>query len=77
MEQYAPPFTITNEMLLLVGSISEKIGRIDGSNALGARPRLRRSNQIRSIHSTLLIEANSLSFGQVKDVTVKSAVIHA
>lgn len=77
MEQYAPPFTITNEMLLLVGGISEKIGRLDGSNALGARPRLRRSNQIRSIHSTLLIEANSLSFGQVRDVIDGKTVLGA
>ncbi len=68
MSQYAPPFSITNQMLSLVGSISEKIGRIDGIHALDSRPRLRRSNQIRSIHSTLLIEANSLSLGQVRDV---------
>ena len=57
MSQYVPPFSITNQMLSLVGGISEKIGRIDGIHALNARPRLRRSNQIRSIHSTLLIEA--------------------
>ena len=68
MSQYTPPFSITNQMLSLVGSISEKIGRIDGIHALSSRPRLRRSNQIRSIHSTLLIEANSLSLGQVRDV---------
>lgn len=68
MGAYIPPFSITGQMLTLVGSISEKIGRIDGLNALNARPRLRRSNQIRSIHSTLLIEANSLSLGQVRDV---------
>ena len=68
MDRYAPPFSITNQMLSLVGSISEKIGRIDGIHALSSRPRLRRSNQIRSIHSTLLIEANSLSLGQVRDV---------
>lgn len=68
MSQYIPPFSINNQMLSLVGSISEKIGRIDGIHALDARPRLRRSNQLRSIHSTLLIEANSLSLGQVRDV---------
>ena len=28
MEKYTPPFTITNEMLSLVASISEKIGKI-------------------------------------------------
>ena len=68
MDRYVPPFSITHQMLSLVGSISEKIGRIDGISALSSRPRLRRGNQIRSIHSTLLIEANSLSLGQVRDV---------
>lgn len=28
MEKYTPPFTITNQMLSYVASISEKIGRI-------------------------------------------------
>ena len=27
MEKYTPPFTITNEMLSLVSSISEKVGK--------------------------------------------------
>lgn len=37
MEEYKPPFTITNEILSYVSSISEKIGRISvtsTSNAL-------------------------------------------
>ena len=38
-------------------------------------PILRRNNRIRSIHSSLLIEANSLSLEQVKDVIKGKAVI--
>lgn len=68
MENYKPPFTITNEILSYVSSISEKIGRITATSNLQAKPHLRKNNRIRSIHSSLKIEANSLSLGQVRDV---------
>ena len=68
MEHYHPPFHITNVMLQLISSISEKIGRISVWKDFEAKPHLRRNNRIRSIHSSLKIEANSLSFGQVRDV---------
>lgn len=68
MGDYKPPYTITNEMLSYVSSISEKIGRITATGHLEAKPHLRRNNRIKSIHSSLKIEANSLSLGQVRDV---------
>lgn len=68
MEKYSPPFTITNSILSYVASISEKIGRIESISNLGARPHLRKNNRIKSIHSSLKIEANSLSLNQVRDV---------
>ena len=68
MRNLQPPFTITNEMLLHVASISEKIGRITAVCNVEAKPYLRKNNRIRSIHSSLRIEANSLSLGQVRDV---------
>ena len=68
MGDYKPPFTITNEMLAYVSSISEKIGRISAISNLESKPHLRRNNRIKSIHSSLKIEANSLSLGQVRDV---------
>ncbi len=68
MEKHTPPFNITNQMLKLVSSISEKIGRISVTSNLEAKPHLRKNNRIKSIHSSLKIEANSLSFGQVRDV---------
>ena len=68
MENYKPPFTITNEILSYVSSISEKIGRIAIISNLEAKPHLRRNNRIKSIHASLKIEANSLSLGQVRDV---------
>lgn len=75
MEAYRPPFTITNEMLSSVSSISEKIGRMTAFDNLEARPHLRKNNRIKSIHSSLKIEANSLSLGQVRDVINGKAVL--
>ena len=68
MGEYRPPFTITNKMLSYVSSISEKIGRITAISNLKAKPHLRKNNRIRSIYSSLKIEANSLTLGQVRDV---------
>ena len=68
MGDYKPPFTITNEILAYVSSISEKVGRISAISNLESKPHLRRNNRIKSIHSSLKIEANSLSLGQVRDV---------
>ena len=68
MEKYKPPFIITDKILMYVSSISEKIGRITAVGNLDTRPYLRKNNRIKSIHSSLKIEANSLSLGQVRDI---------
>ena len=68
MGEYKPPFTITNEILSYISSVSEKIGRITATSNLEAKPHLRRNNRIKSIHSSLKVEANSLTLGQVRDV---------
>lgn len=68
MGDYKPPFTITNQILFYVSSISEKLGRITAVSNLESKPHLRKNNRIKSIHSSLKIEANSLSLGQVRDV---------
>ena len=51
MRVYKPPFTITNEILAHVSSISEKIGRITATGNLESKPHLRKNNKIKSIHS--------------------------
>lgn len=68
MSNYVPPYTISNRMLELVSDISEKVGKISGHKELESKPHLRRNNRIRSIHSSLKIEANSLSLSDVRDV---------
>lgn len=68
MSNYVPPYTISNRMLKLVSDISEKVGKISSHKELESKPHLRRNNRIRSIHSSLKIEANSLSLSEVRDV---------
>ena len=65
---YSPPYNISENMLSRISEISEKIGKISGYRSLESRPHLRRNNRIRSIHSSLKIEANSLSLSEVRDV---------
>lgn len=72
---YEPPFTITNKMLMLVAQIAEKTGRISNYRAFESKPHLRRNNRIRSIHSSLAIEANSLSLDAVKGVIAGKTVL--
>lgn len=66
MNNYVPPFTITNKMLNYVSSIMEKIGKLDNYTNFDKMSILRRNNRIKSIHSSLAIEANSLSLKNKK-----------
>ena len=68
MSHYVPPYTISNKMLEFVSDISEKIGKITSHKELESKPHLRKNNRIESIHSSLKIEANSLSLSEVRDV---------
>lgn len=65
---YKPPFTITNYMLNTSIEIAQKVEKINAYQSLKRMPILRRNNRIKSIHSSLAIEANSLSLDQVRDV---------
>lgn len=75
MNKYTPPFEITNKMLNLISSIMKKIGKLDNYKDLSKLPILRRNNRIHSIHSSLAIEDNSLSFKEVKDIIDGKVVI--
>ncbi len=68
MNKYKPPFHMTDRMTLLIAEISEQIGRITVLQGSTISPRLRRENRIRTIHSSLAIEHNSLSLEQVTAV---------
>ncbi len=75
MDVYTPPFTITNRMVTVISQIAEKLGHISNYREFESKPYLRRNNRIRSIHSSLAIEANSLSLDEVKGVIDGKTVI--
>ncbi len=68
MDEYIPPYEITDEMLELVSQIMENLGKLSSVNQLEKLPRLRRVSRIKSIHSSLAIENNTLSVEQVTDI---------
>ncbi len=62
------PYDITAEILNQIVSVSEKLGEINSYRLSRPAPKLRRENRIRSVHSSLAIEGNTLSIDQVSDV---------
>ena len=74
---YAPPYKITDTIVHLIAEISEKIGVTAVKSETSLNPKLRRENQIRSIHSSLVIENNTLSLGQVTDIINGKRVLGA
>ena len=68
MENYTPIFTITPEILNLSYEIAADLERIDIIREKTLTPQLRKENRIKTIHSSLWIEANSLTLEQVTDI---------
>lgn len=68
MNEYRPPFNMTDQITNFVAKISEEIGRIKVLSDGKLNPHLRKENRIRTIHSSLAIEHNSLSLAQVTAV---------
>lgn len=62
---YTPPFTITSKIIDLISKISEKIGEINSLESSTQHVNLRKENRIKTIHSSLAIENNSLSIEQI------------
>ena len=62
---YTPPFEITSKIIELISNISEKIGEISYIQNNSHHIQLRKENRIKTIHSSLAIENNSLSLEQI------------
>ena len=75
MERYVPPFTVTIQMMNQMAEIAEKIGKISNYHSFETKPYLRRNNRIRSVWSSVAIEANSLSLDEVRGVINGKTVI--
>lgn len=65
MEQYQPPFKITSKIIDYISRISEKIGEINSLENSPHQVKLRKENRIKTIHSSLAIENNSLTIEQI------------
>lgn len=72
---YTPPFTISSTAINLIAEISAQMERfairLEQSDGL----RLRKANRIKTIHSSLAIEGNKLSEGQVADIIEGKTVV--
>jgi Fic family protein len=65
---YKPPYEITKRMLNQIASIMRLVGQFTASIQLDKRPKLRRTNKVKSIYSSLAIENNKLTENQVHDI---------
>ncbi|MFT6746485.1 MAG: Fic family protein [Glaciecola sp.] len=59
------PHSITPKILNLVQDISHYLGKINASSLQKVQPELRKKNKIKTIHSTLAIEGNTLTEDEV------------
>jgi Fic family protein len=71
----APPYQITPEILKLIASISEKIGQINAKFLDKPSPKLRKENRIKTIHSSLSIEGNTLTEEQITALIENKRII--
>ena len=62
---YKPKYTITNEINNLIAQIAARVDVLAIQSGMEQNPKLRRLNQLRSIHSSLAIENNTLSLEQI------------
>ncbi|NLA24596.1 MAG: Fic family protein [Bacteroidales bacterium] len=70
-----PPYTITSNILKLIASISEKIGEINSVHLYKPPTELRKKNRIKTIHSSLEIEGNTLTIDQITAIIENKKVV--
>ena len=72
---YKPPFTVSPKAINLIAKISGLIERYSIKMESEDTLRLRRANRIKTIHSSLAIEGNTLSEGEVQAVLEGKKVV--
>ena len=73
--QVKPPYKITGKILKLVASISERIGEVNSAHLNKPPTELRKKNRIKTIHSSLKIEGNTLTIKQITAIVKNKRVI--
>lgn len=75
VSQMKPPYEITAKILKYITSISLKIGEINAKYLIKTNPTLRKQNQIKTIHSSLRIEGNTLTEEQITAIVENKRVV--
>ena len=70
-----PSYKITGKILKLIASISEKIGEVNSAHLSKPPTELRKKNRIKTIHSSLEIEGNTLTIEQITAIVENKSVI--
>ncbi len=70
-----PPYSITGKILKLIASISERIGEVNSVHLSKPPTELRKKNRIKTIHSSLEIEGNTLTIEQITAIIENKRVI--
>lgn len=70
-----PLYDITPKILKLISSISEKIGEVNANYLTKQSPQPRKQNRIKTIHSSLKIEGNTLTEDQITALIENKRVI--
>jgi Fic family protein len=70
-----PPYELTGAILEIYGQIHERLGQCKGLMLSRPEARLRRENRIRTIHSSLAIEGNTLELEQVTAILDNKRVL--
>ncbi len=70
-----PPYELTSEILNLITKISQKIGEVNATHLIKQNPTLRKQNQIKTIHSSLSIEGNTLSEEKITAILENKRVV--
>jgi Fic family protein len=70
-----PPYDITSQILNLISSISMKLGEVNANFLNKQTPQLRKQNKVKTIHSSLSIEGNTLTEEQVTAIIENKRVI--
>lgn len=70
-----PLYDITPDILRLITSISEKVGAINANYLNKPSPKLRKENRIKTIHSSLKIEGNTLTEEQITALIENKRII--
>jgi len=70
-----PPYDISPKILKSISSISEKIGAINANYLTKQSPQLRKQNRIKTIHSSLKMEGNTLTEEQITALIENKRVV--